>query len=157
MPISQFGLDLKEQLNTLSYWKRQRHPNGKKFLDKEIAKRMGFKSSGSVTHLTQYQEAVDTGEVRIELHELLELQCVKGGPVERNHGVYCAFHKVYTLLGIGRDENEYGEKEVKALNYGPDEQWNALGKVLGKPPDDASVDDLLRVRYSDFKWHLEHP
>ena len=122
---------------------------------------MGFKSPASVTYLTQYHDAVVTEEVIDELDRLLRLQCSKGGPVGHSPRVYCAFHKVYKLLGIRIEPDPdcwWEEKKVvKACHYGPDKQEVALAKALGKPLEDASDDDLLRVRYSDFKRALEHP
>ena len=151
MAISQADMNLEEQLETAQRLLDQG------YLKKECAEEMGC-SPTHITHLSQYQAAVDTEEVIPELDRLLKIQYSKGSS-GRPRREYFTFHKVYDLLGLGLDksEDEDWEDSVRAFNYGPDKQAVALETALGKPLEDVSDGDLRRVRYSDFKRALEHP
>ena len=152
MPISQGDMDLKKQLETVQRLLDQG------YLKKECAEEMDC-SPTHITYLTKYQEAVDyTEQVIPALDRLLKIQNPKGN-ARQPHGKHFSFHTVCDLLGLGieKSEDENWEDQVVAFNYGPNAQAAALEKALGKPLEDATDHDLLRVRYSDFKWHLEHP
>lgn len=149
MPISQGDMNLEEQLKIFQ------RLLGQGYTKKACAEKMDC-SPAHITYLSHYARAVDNEQVIRKLDRLLELQYTKGS-ADRPRGEYFSFHTVCKLLGLGIDKDEDTWDEVVAYNYGPGAQAVALEKALGKPLEDATDDDLLRVRYSDFKWHLEHP
>lgn len=149
MPISQGDMNLKEQLETADRLLRQG------YTQEGCAEEMGC-STTHVNRLNHYNRAVDNEQIHCKLDQLIHLHYAKRSGY-RPRGKYFSFYAVFKLLRLEVDRNPEMWDEVEATNYGPGAQEFALEKALGKPLEDASDDDLLRVRYSDFKWHLEHP
>ena len=116
-----------------------------------IAKRMK-RSLPWITTLSEYLEAVDTREIIRPLDRLIKLHYethTKGYP----QGEFFAIRKFIDLINLRYEKLD--DSKVLVAEYGPGLQEEALTAVLGKPIEDATVDDLRGVHFSDFERALK--
>ena len=115
--------------------------------DMDYADAIG-KSSGWISNLSRYWTAVDDGVISQRLRRVILLH--NGGKKHRCEDPL-VFNKVVFKETLKLRCPRWSTCQVE---YGPSEQDDALRVVLGKPVDDAADEELLQIRYSDFKRAL---
>lgn len=105
-------------------------------------------SEGRISQFSSYWKAVSNPGCGVSrnLHRVILLH---NGPKQS----YCAdplsFDKVYELLRIRQVGRGYARRGI-AESHNPAEQDSALEAALGKPVEEATDEELLRIRYSTF-------